>query len=360
MNSKDELYYSAIDLLHRLIRTPSISREEDAAAQIICETLQKNRFTPYRAGNNVWTFAREFDSEKPTVLLNSHIDTVKPTDSWSRPPFVPIEEDNRLYGLGSNDAGASVVSLLSAFIHLSETEQPYNLVFLASAEEEVSGQNGIVKTLEQLPTIDFAVVGEPTDMQPAVCEKGLLVLDCSTHGKSGHAARNEGINALYKATETIEALRTFEFPLASDLLGKVKLTVTQIQAGTQHNVIPDRCDFVVDVRTNDRYTNAEAVEILKSRFPEVEITPRSLRLNSSAISMQHPFVRRALLAGYKPFGSPTLSDQALMPFPSVKMGPGDSSRSHTADEYIILEEIREAIEVYICLLDRLQIEKSAQ
>ena len=185
MNSKDELYYSAIDLLHRLIRTPSISREEDAAAQIICETLQKNRFTPYRAGNNVWTFAREFDSEKPTVLLNSHIDTVKPTDSWSRPPFVPIEEDNRLYGLGSNDAGASVVSLLSAFIHLSETEQPYNLVFLASAEEEVSGQNGIVKALEQLPTIDFAVVGEPTGMQPAVCEKGLLVLDCSTYGKSG-------------------------------------------------------------------------------------------------------------------------------------------------------------------------------
>ena len=197
-------------------------------------------------------------------------------------------------------------------------------------------------------------------MQPAVCEKGLLVLDCSTYGKSGHAARNEGINALYKATETIEALRTFEFPLASDLLGKVKLTVTQIQAGTQHNVIPDRCDFVVDVRTNDRYTNAEAVEILKSRFPEVEITPRSLRLNSSAISIQHPFVRRALFAGYEPFGSPTLSDQALMPFPSVKMGPGDSSRSHTADEYIILEEIREAIEVYICLLDRLQIEKSAQ
>lgn len=360
MNSKDELYYSAIDLLHRLIGTPSISREEDAAAQIICETLQKNGFTPYRTGNNIWTFAREFDSEKPTVLLNSHIDTVKPTDSWSRPPFVPIEEDNRLYGLGSNDAGASVVSLLSAFIHLSETEQPYNLVFLASAEEEVSGQNGIVKALEQLPTIDFAVVGEPTGMQPAVCEKGLLVLDCSTYGKSGHAARNEGINALYKATETIEALRTFEFPLASDLLGKVKLTVTQIQAGTQHNVIPDRCDFVVDVRTNDRYTNAEAVEILKSRFPEVEITPRSLRLNSSAISMQHPFVRRALLAEYEPFGSPTLSDQALMPFPSVKMGPGDSSRSHTADEYIILEEIREAIEVYICLLDRLQIEKSAQ
>ena len=180
MNLKDELYYSAIDLLHRLIGTPSISREEDAAAQIICETLQKNGFTPYRTGNNIWTFAREFDSEKPTVLLNSHIDTVKPTDSWSRSPFVPIEEDNRLYGLGSNDAGASVVSLLSAFIHLSETEQPYNLVFLASAEEEVSGQNGIVKALEQLPTIDFAVVGEPTGMQPAVCEKGLLVLDCST------------------------------------------------------------------------------------------------------------------------------------------------------------------------------------
>lgn len=199
MNSKDELYYSAIDLLHRLIGTPSISREEDAAAQIICETLQKNRFTPYRTGNNVWTFAREFDSEKPTVLLNSHIDTVKPTDSWSRPPFVPIEEDNRLYGLGSNDAGASVVSLLSAFIHLSETEQPYNLVFLVSAEEEVSGQNGIVKALEQLPTIDFAVVGEPTGMQPAVCEKGLLVLDCSTHGKSGHAARNEGINCLVQS-----------------------------------------------------------------------------------------------------------------------------------------------------------------
>ena len=355
MNSKDELYYRAIDLLRQLIQTPSVSREESNAAQLIFETLESNGFAPHRTGNNVWAIAGTIDNDKPTILLNSHIDTVKPTESWNRQPFVATEEEGRLYGLGSNDAGASVVALLSAFLHLSETSQPYNLVFLASAEEEVSGNNGIVKALEQLPPIDFAVVGEPTGMHPAVCEKGLLVLDCTAHGKSGHAARDEGINALYKATETIEKLRRFEFPLVSDWLGRVKLTVTQIQAGTQHNVVPDHCDFVIDLRTNDCYSNAQTVEILREQFPDITITPRSLRLNSSSLSTQHPFVKRSILAGRKPFGSPTLSDQALMPFPSVKIGPGESARSHTADEYIELDEIREAIELYICLLDNLQI-----
>lgn len=358
MDLKDELYYSATDLLRRLIQTPSVSREEHEAAQIIGEALQKNGFEPHRAGNNVWALAHEIDNDKPTILLNSHIDTVKPTESWTRNPFDPIEEENRLYGLGSNDAGASVVALLSAFVHLAKTPQPYNLIFLASAEEEVSGANGIGKALEQLPPIDFAIVGEPTGMHPAVCEKGLLVLDCATHGKAGHAAREEGINALYKATEVIEKLRKYEFPLVSEWLGKVKLTVTQIQAGTQHNIVPDRCSFVVDVRTTDRYSNAQIVKILQSDFSDVEITPRSLRLNSSSLSMQHPFVKRCLLAGRQPFGSPTLSDQALMPFPSVKIGPGQSSRSHTADEYIVTDEIREAIELYTCLLDQLHIEKN--
>lgn len=359
MYSKDELYYIATDLLRQLIHTPSVSREEEGAAQILCETLARNRFTPHRIGHNVWAQAGELDPAKPTLLLNSHIDTVKPTASWVRDPFAATEEDGRLYGLGSNDAGASVVSLLAAFIYLAATEQPYNLLFLASAEEEVSGANGVARALGELPPIDFAVVGEPTAMRPAVCEKGLLVLDCTTHGKSGHAAREEGVNALYKATEAIERLRRFEFPLVSEWLGRTKLTVTQIQAGTQHNVVPDRCDFVVDVRTNDCYPNARVVEILREHFPDVTITPRSLRLNSSSVSTQHPFVRRAVLAGREPFGSPTLSDQALMPFLSVKMGPGESSRSHTADEYILLDEIREAIELYITLLDQLSIEKTS-
>lgn len=359
MYSKDELYYIATDLLRQLIQTPSTSREEERAAQILCETLARYRFAPHRIGNNVWTTAGDIDTSKPTLLLNSHIDTVKPTASWHRDPFAAIVEEGRLYGLGSNDAGASVVSLWAAFIHLAATEQPYNLVFLASAEEEISGANGVARALDELPPVDFAVVGEPTAMRPAICEKGLLVLDCTTHGKPGHAAREEGINALYKATETIERLRRFEFPLVSEWLGQVKLTVTQIQAGTQHNVVPDRCDFVIDLRTNDCYSNARAVEILREHFPDLTITPRSLRLNSSSISPQHPFVRRAILTGREPFGSPTLSDQALMPFPSVKIGPGESSRSHTADEYIVLDEIREAIELYISLLDQLQIEKTS-
>ncbi|OUN74031.1 M20 family metallo-hydrolase [Barnesiella sp. An55] len=359
MYSKDELYYIATDLLRHLIHTPSTSREEEQAAQLVSDALEKGGFTPHRTANNVWALAEGYDPAKPTLLLNSHIDTVKPTSSWTRDPFEPIEEEGRLYGLGSNDAGASVVSLLATFMHLASTEQPYNLIFLASAEEEVSGANGIARVLGELPPIDFAVVGEPTAMQPAICEKGLLVLDCTTHGRSGHAAREEGINALYLATEAIEQLRRFEFPLVSEWLGRVKLTVTQIQAGTQHNVVPDRCDFVIDLRTNDCYTNAQAVEILREHFPQVTITPRSLRLNSSSISPRHPFVRRCILTGREPFGSPTLSDQAHMSFPSVKIGPGESARSHTADEYIVLDEIREAIELYICLLDQLEFEKKS-
>ena len=292
---------------------------------------------------------------KPTILLNSHIDTVKPVSGWTKDPFTPEEtEDERLYGLGSNDAGASVVSLYSAFCRLTEHEQPYNLIFLASCEEEVSGKNGIEAALKQLPPIAFAVVGEPTGMHPAVAEKGLMVLDCVAKGKAGHAARNEGVNAIYKAMKDIEWFATYQFPEKSDFLGPVKMSVTVVNAGTQHNVVPDRCEFVVDVRSNECYSNEELYRLIQQNV-ECEVTPRSFRLNSSRTDLNHPFVRRAVMMGLEPFGSPTLSDQALMSFPSVKIGPGQSSRSHSADEYICLMEIREAIEVYVRLLDGLNI-----
>ncbi len=352
MATKDELYYKALDLLKNLISNPSISREEVKAADLIESVISSEDITSYRKGNNVWAISPQYNLSHPTILLNSHIDTVKPVAGWKKEPFMPVIEDGRLYGLGSNDAGASVVSLLSAFLYLIKTDQKYNLIFLASSEEEVSGKNGIESILPELPVIDFAIVGEPTGMAPAIAEKGLIVLDCSVYGTSGHAARNEGENAIYKALPIISALRDFSFPKISENLGSIKISVTQIQAGTQHNVIPDRCDFVVDIRTNDHYTNKEVVDILKKQIP-CDITPRSLRLNSSRIELSHPFVQRAIIAGKQPFGSPTLSDQALMPFPSVKIGPGDSARSHTADEYIKLDEIREAIELYISLLDRL-------
>lgn len=350
----DELYYSATDLLKTLVEIPSTSREERAAADRIEQFMIRLGREVRRKGNNLWSIAPGYREGRPTLLLNSHIDTVKPVSGWSRNPFAATEEEGRIYGLGSNDAGASLVSLLHAFLWLSSKEQPYNLLFLASAEEEVSGKNGIEAVWPDLPPVHFAVVGEPTGMRPAIAEKGLMVLDCSVYGKSGHAARQEGDNAIYKALHAIEAFRDFRFPEESEILGPVKLSVTLIQAGTQHNVIPDRCDFVVDVRTNERYSNAEALEILKQHI-DCEITPRSLRLNSSRIDREHPFVQRACLLGLEPFGSPTLSDQALIPVTSVKIGPGDSARSHTADEYIETEEIREGIELYIKLLDNLRI-----
>lgn len=346
----DEQYYDAIDLLKAMISIPSFSRDEAAVADYIENYIHKKGFEPNRKGNNIWIVNKDFDTKKPTILLNSHIDTVKPVAGWTKDPFSPIEEEGVLYGLGSNDAGASIVSLMHAFFMLANKSQDYNLVFLASCEEEVSGKGGVEYALPYLPPAAFGIVGEPTGMNPAVAEKGLMVLDCISHGKSGHAARNEGINAIYQAMQDIEWFRTYRFANESELLGPVKMSVTMINSGTQHNVVPDKCDFVVDVRSNEMYSNQELFEII-DKHTVCEVKPRSFRLNSSRIAIENPFVQRAIIVGKEPYGSPTLSDQALMPFATVKMGPGQSSRSHTADEYIKLNEIREAIELYVKLLD---------
>lgn len=348
-----EQYYEAIDLLKGMISRPSFSREETAVADYLQKCWSDAGHHVFRKGNNLWIIAPGFDFAKPTLLLNSHIDTVKPAAGWQKDPFLPEEtEDDRLYGLGSNDAGASVVSLYEAFTILSAKAQPYNLIFLASCEEEVSGKNGIECVLPELPPIRFAVVGEPTGMRPAIAEKGLMVLDCVATGKAGHAARNEGVNAIYKAIEDINWFSTYQFPEKSDLLGPVKMTVTIIKAGTQHNVVPDRCEFTVDIRSNEFYSNERLFELIKEQVG-CEIKARSFRLNSSRTEPEHPFVQRCLMLGKEPFGSPTLSDQALMRFPSVKIGPGDSARSHSADEYIYGPEIRDAITTYVRLLDGL-------
>lgn len=348
-----EQYYEAIDLLKGMISRPSFSREETAVADYLQKCWSDAGHHLFRKGNNLWIIAPGFDFAKPTLLLNSHIDTVKPAAGWQKDPFLPEETENdRLYGLGSNDAGASVVSLYEAFTILSAKAQPYNLIFLASCEEEVSGKNGIESVLPELPPIRFAVVGEPTGMRPAIAEKGLMVLDCVATGKAGHAARNEGVNAIYKAIEDINWFSTYQFPEKSDLLGPVKMTVTIIKAGTQHNVVPDRCEFTVDIRSNEFYSNERLFELIKEQVG-CEIKARSFRLNSSRTEPEHPFVQRCLMLGKEPFGSPTLSDQALMRFPSVKIGPGDSARSHSADEYIYGPEIRDAITTYVRLLDGL-------
>ncbi|MDO5570891.1 MAG: M20 family metallo-hydrolase [Bacteroidales bacterium] len=352
--TSDDYYYKAIDLLKKLISKPSISRDETDAANIIENYLRHDFKNVYRSGNNVWVVQDDFDDEKPTILLNSHIDTVKPVAGWNKDPFSPIQEGDYIYGLGSNDAGASVVSLIHAFYIITSKLQSYNLIFLASCEEEVSGKNGIESVITQLPNISFAIVGEPTKMNGAIAEKGLMVVDGIVKGKAGHAARNEGINAIYKTLPIIEKLKNFDLEKESPLLGKTKFTVTQIQSGTQHNVVPDSCSFVVDIRTNECYSNLEVLELLKANI-DCELTPRSTRLNSSSISPCHPFVKRLEILGRELFGSPTLSDQALMPFISIKIGPGDSARSHTADEYILGSEIREAIELYVKLLDGLKI-----
>lgn len=348
-----EQYYEAIDLLKGMISRPSFSREETAVADYLQKCWSDAGHHVFRKGNNLWIIAPGFDFAKPTLLLNSHIDTVKPAAGWQKDPFLPEEtEDDRLYGLGSNDAGASVVSLYETFTILGAKPQPYNLIFLASCEEEVSGKNGIESVLPELPPIRFAVVGEPTGMRPAIAEKGLMVLDCVATGKAGHAARNEGVNAIYKAIEDINWFSTYQFPEKSDLLGPVKMTVTIIKAGTQHNVVPDRCEFTVDIRSNEFYSNERLFELIKEQVG-CEIKARSFRLNSSRTEPEHPFVQRCLMLGKEPFGSPTLSDQALMRFPSVKIGPGDSARSHSADEFIYGPEIRDAITTYVRLLDGL-------
>ena len=340
----------AVGLLRRLIATPSVSRDEAAAASIVEEELRRCGFEPRREANNVWAVSRHYGEGKPTLLLNAHIDTVKPVASWTRDPFSPDIVDGRLYGLGSNDCGGGLVALMQAFRHLSQAAQPYNLVYLASAEEEVSGQNGISRALPLLPGIDMAIVGEPTGMQPAVAEKGLLVVDAVARGRSGHAARGEGVNAIYAALDDIQWLRSYRFERVSPLLGPTLATVTIINAGTQHNVVPDECRFTIDIRTNEYYRNEDVFESLQAKMKS-ELRARSFRLSSSCISADSPVVRRCVGMGMTPFGSPTLSDQALMPFPSLKLGPGQSARSHSADEFVCIKEIDEAIKAYIKLLD---------
>ena len=350
----DQLTNQAIELLKQMISTPSFSRDEEQVSNLITDFFASKGYEVRRELNNI-ILQTEYDSNKPTILLNSHIDTVKASASWTKQPFEPQMEDDTLYGLGSNDAGASVVSLFSAFEVLSKKEQPYNLIFLASAEEEVSGKNGVEYALTKLPKIDFAVVGEPTEMQAAIAEKGLMVIDGVAKGVSGHAAREEGVNAIYKAMQDVEWVQNFKFPKVSEFLGSVKMSITQINAGTTHNVVPDECNYVMDIRSNELYSNQEIFEILQENTI-AELTARSFRLNSSAIDENHAFVKRCKNKGLNLFGSPTLSDQSLMRIPSIKMGPGHSSRSHSADEFIKKSEIRQAIAQYIELLDGIEIQ----
>jgi acetylornithine deacetylase len=341
-----------INLLKKIISHSSYSKEENVTADIIEDFFKNKNIPTLRKGNNVWAFKKSNRKNALIILLNSHHDTVKPVAGWTRNPFSPDIENGKLYGLGSNDAGGALVSLIATFCYFYDKNTSYDLILAATAEEEISGANGIASILQDIPPPSVGIVGEPTLMQMAVAEKGLMVVDGVAHGKAGHAARNEGINALYIALEDIDKIRHFKFDKTSDLLGDVKMTVTQIEAGTQHNVVPDTCKFVIDIRTNEQYSNQEVFEILKKET-QSELKARSFRLNSSKIDLEHPLVLRGLDLGLTYYGSPTLSDQALMPFPTLKIGPGDSARSHTADEYIYISEIEKGIEIYIKLLENL-------
>jgi acetylornithine deacetylase len=338
----------AVELLKRLISIPSVSRDETAAADVFEQQVSAWGLPARRLGNNI-LIQEELNPHQPTLLLCAHIDTVKPVSTWTRDPFTPVVEDGRLYGLGANDCGGGLVSLLAVYRLLRGLSLKYNLVYLASCEEEVSGEGGFRLALPELPPIDVAIVGEPTGMQPAIAEKGLMVIDGTAYGKSGHAARNEGVNAIYEALDDLVWLRDYRFKKESPLLGPTKMTVTVLNSGTQHNVIPDECHFVIDVRTNEYYQNEFLFAFLQKHVKS-ELKARSFRLSSSHIPMEHPLVQRCVEMGMTPFGSPTLSDQALMPFLSLKLGPGESSRSHTADEFICLSEIEHAIQTYVQLL----------
>ncbi len=351
----DHLIREATDLLRQLIALPSFSREETHTADLIADWLADRGASPQRHLNNVWAIAQPTDSPKPVLLLNSHHDTVRPVAGWARDPHRPTLDDGRLYGLGSNDAGGCLVALLATFVYLRQrNDLPVNLLLAATAEEEISGANGVAALLPQLPIPWAGIVGEPTRMDLAIAEKGLMVIDGEARGEAGHAAREEGVNALYIALDDIDQLRRQPLKRQSPLLGPVKVSVTQIEAGNQHNVVPDRCRFVVDVRTNELYSNEEAFEILQ-QLCRSTLRARSFRLNSSRIEPDHPLVRSGRALGRATFGSPTLSDQALLPFPTIKMGPGDSARSHTADEFIYLEEIAQGIRGYIQLIENLTI-----
>src|SRR6187455_120058 len=347
------LQSNAIELLKQLIATPSFSKEEDNSSALIKTFLETHEVKTEQFLYNVWAKNKYYDASKPTILLNSHHDTVKPNKGYTLDPFSPIEKDGKLFGLGSNDAGGSLASLIAAFIYFYEKDLKYNIVLAATAEEEISGHNGIEILLPQLGKIDFAIVGEPTQMQMAVAEKGLMVLDCIANGKAGHAAREEGENSIYKAITDIEWFSSFKFEKVSHLLGPNKMSVTVIETDNKaHNVVPAQCKFVVDCRVNELYTFEEILDIIKTNV-QSEIKPRSTRLRSSSIALDHPVIQAGLKMKRSYYGSPTTSDKALMNFPSLKIGPGDSARSHTADEYIYIDEIKEGIELYIQLLNEI-------
>lgn len=351
----NKLTEEGIELLKRMIATPSTSRNEDKTAELLVSYLKDHGVDNVnRHLNNVWAVSRNFDSSKPTILFNSHHDTVLPAKTYTRDPFSPDVEDGVLYGLGSNDAGGPAINLLTTFLYFYNKENlPYNLIVAITAEEENSGDNGVQSILPKLPEIEFAVVGEPTCMEMSVAEKGILVLDCTAHGVTGHAARNTGINAIYKAMEDINWFKNYKFEKVSPWLGEVKCTVTGVNAGTLHNVVPAECTFMVDVRITEKYTHQEALDVIKANIPnkDTEVKPRSFKLKSSHIDVNHPFVKVAEKQGIKLFGSPTTSDRAVMPYRSVKMGPGDSNRSHTADEYIKLSEITEGVKKTVNLFE---------
>lgn len=348
------LQENAISLLKELIATPSFSKEEDQTAGILCRFLGERNIEHTRVGNNVFALNKYYDEQKPTILLNSHHDTVKPNPQYTKDPFSPVVEEGKLFGLGSNDAGGCLVSLIAAFLYFRDKKElAYNIILAATAEEEISGTGGIEYTLPYLPKIDCAIVGEPTQMQMAVAERGLMVLDCVSHGKAGHAARNEGENAIYKALKDIEWISNYQFDKVSELLGPSKMSVTVIETENKaHNVVPAVCKFVVDARINELYSFEEVIDIIKANVLS-EVKPRSTRLRSTSIATDHPLVKAGTALGRTYYGSPTTSDKALMPFPSLKMGPGDSARSHTADEYIFMEEINKGIELYIQLLNKI-------
>lgn len=348
------LQRDAIGLLKELIATPSFSKEEEKTAGIIAKFFAEKDIAATWVGNNIFALNKQFDEQNPTILLNSHHDTVKPNLQYTKDPFSPIEEDGKLFGLGSNDAGGCLVSLIATFLYFYDRpDLKYNIIIAATAEEEISGTGGIEYTLKYLPKIDSAIVGEPTQMQMAVAERGLMVLDCISHGKAGHAARNEGENAIYKAIKDIEWFRNYQFDKVSELLGPSRMNVTVIETENKaHNVVPAVCKFIVDTRINELYSFEEVLDIIKANV-NCEIKPRSTRLRSTSIALDHPLVRAGLDLGRNYYGSPTTSDKALMPFPALKIGPGDSARSHTADEYIYIDEIKKGIELYIQLLNNI-------
>lgn len=348
-----ELTDQAILLLQRLIETPSYSSEEEKTALLIEEWFTTNNIPIERENNNIWAYNKHFNASKPTILLNSHHDTVKPNDNYTKDPFIASIENEKLFGLGSNDAGGCLVSLIATFTYFYSKENlKYNFVIVASAEEESSGPLGLKSVLKYLKNVEFGIVGEPTLMQLAIAEKGLLVIEVSVRGTASHAAHPNNDNAIYNALPVIQWFKTYEFEKVSGVLGKVKMTVTQINAGKQHNVVPASCNFVVDIRVNDAYKNEEILEIIKKEMPKnVTIKPRSLDLGSSSISIGHPIVQSGIKLGRTTYGSPTLSDQSVLSCPSLKLGPGDSTRSHSADEFIYVEEIKEGVELYIKILE---------